>query len=428
LKLIYVVIDGMGDLPIEELENKTPLEAAETPNMDSLAKVGKTGLMYSVKKGIAPESDVAVLSILGYDPFKYKAHRGPLEAYGADLTMADGDLALRCNFATLGDGKRIIDRRAGRDVATEEAARLSDAINEKVKFESHPAELKFKNTTGHRAVLVIRSEQTPLSGAITNTDPAYSRVQGLGVAVTKAEMILNECKPLDETEEATVSAKLVNEFVQRSHDVLEVHEVNKRRVREGKLSANLILTRDAGSSLPKLPGIGDKYNASFACLADMPIERGIAKAANMKLIEIPPPTSDIKEDCALRVGKLLDHLSSFDCFYIHIKGPDEPGHDGKPHLKKQLIAGIDQFFFGLLLPKMDLESCVICITADHSTPCKLKAHSDDPVPLLIAGNKIKGDKVQRFSERDCKGGSLGILRRGVDLMPELMSFRAGEKV
>ncbi len=422
MKLIYVVIDGMGDRPIKELGNKTPLEAAETPNMDSLAERGETGLMYSVRKGIAPESDVAVLSILGYDPFKYEARRGPLEAYGAGLTMRDGDLALRCNFATLGEGKRIVDRRAGRDVTTEEAATLSEIINEKVKLESHPANFEFKNTTGHRAALVIRSERGPLSGEITNTDPAYSRVEGLGVAETEVEMVLKECKPLNETREARISAGLVNEFVRKSHAVLEEHEINKRRTKEGKLSANLILTRDAGSSLPKLFRMDEKYHVSFACLADMPVERGIAKAANLKLIDIPPPTGNIRKDCTLRVKKLLDHLHSFDCFYIHIKGPDEPGHDGKPHLKKQLIAGVDEFFLGNLLPRIDLESCIICVTADHSTPCELKAHSDDPVPLLITGNKIRGDDVKKFSEKDCERGSLGILKRGTELMPKLMDF------
>ncbi len=422
LKLIYVVIDGMGDLPIKEFGNKTPLEEAETPNMDSLVERGKTGLMYPVKKGIAPESDVAVLSILGYNPFKYKARRGPLEAYGADLTIADGDLALRCNFATLGEGRKIVDRRAGRDITTEEATKLSEAINKNVKLESHPADFEFKNTTIHRAVLIIRSEITPLSGEITNTDPAYIRVEGLGVARPEVRMILDDCKPLDETKEAKISARLVNEFVRNSHTVLEDHEMNKKRVKEGKLSVNLILTRDAGSSLPKLFKIDNKYDVSFACLADMPIERGIAKAANLKLIDLAPPTGNMRKDYTLRVKTLLDHLPSFDCFYIHIKGPDEPGHDGKPHLKKQLIAGVDEFFFGKLLPEINLESSIICVTADHSTPCRLRTHSDDPVPLLITGNKIESDDVKRFSEKDCKRGSLGILEQGTELMPKLMCF------
>ena len=145
MKLIYVAIDGMGDLPNKTLDNKTPLEAAETPNMDALAAGGKTGLMYTVKKGVAPESDVAVISLLGYDPFKCSTGRGVIEVAGAGLKMKDGDLALRCNFATLGQGKTILDRRVARSLSTEEATELSKAANEQVKLESYPASFEFKN-------------------------------------------------------------------------------------------------------------------------------------------------------------------------------------------------------------------------------------------------------------------------------------------
>ncbi|MFW6117423.1 MAG: phosphoglycerate mutase, partial [Thermoproteota archaeon] len=179
-KLIYIIIDGLGDLPIEELGNRTPLEAAETPYMDLLAKNGRTGLMYTVKKGFAPESDVAAISVLGYDPFEYGTGRGVFEALGAGLSMEDGNLALRCNFATLGDGKEIIDRRVGRDLTSQEAEELSKAINQKVKLDSYPAEFEFKSTIDYRAALVIKSRNMPLSSKITNTDPAYTRADHLG--------------------------------------------------------------------------------------------------------------------------------------------------------------------------------------------------------------------------------------------------------
>jgi len=427
LKLIYVVIDGMGDLPIEELGNKTPLEAAETPSMDFLAKRGKTGLMYTVRKDIAPESDVAAISILGYDPFKYSTGRGIFEAVGADVPVKDGDLALRCNFATLGREKEIIDRRAGRSLTNEEAVELSKAVNEKVKLESYPAGFEFKNTIGHRAVLVIRSKEKPLSSRITNTDPAYSRIEELGVAKTEIEMVLKKCEPMDETEEAKISAKLVNEFVEKSHTVLDEHEINKRRVTEGKLKANVILTRDAGHLLPKFFNINERYGARFVSLTDMPVEKGISKLAGMQITVLPAPSHDLKKDCVLRVEKLLELLPSYDCFYIHIKGPDEPSHDGKFDLKTHLISIIDKYFFGALLNRIELENSIICVTADHSTPCKLKAHSDDPVPLLIAGNKIKGDRLLRFSEKECKKGSLGILEQGIELMPKLVGFLKDDK-
>ncbi len=420
MKLIYVVIDGMGDLPIEELGNKTPLEAADTPNMDFLAKTGKTGLMYTVGKGIAPESDVAVVSILGYNPFQYEVSRGVLEALGANLPMKNGDLALRCNFATLGVGNKIIDRRVGRSLTTEEATELANVINERIELDFDQTSFQFKNTTGHRGALVIRSSDRQLSANITNTDPAYTRIKGIGVAEPEAEMILKKCEPLETTEEAKFSANLVNEFTEKSIEVLDEHEINKKRVKEGKLKANVILLRDAGHQMPKFPPLNQQYGYNFVCLADMPVERGIAKLTGMNVVDLPPPSKSLEKDCKLRVEKLLETLPLFDCFYIHIKGPDEPGHDGNFTRKTQLIATMDRHFIGNMLQKIELEDHVICVTADHSTPCKLKAHSDDPVPLLIAGNTIEGDKVQKFSENHCKKGELGTLLHGTELMPKLI--------
>jgi len=422
LKLIYVVIDGLGDLPIKELGDETPLGFAETPNLDSLASKGRLGLMYTVGKGIAPESDIAVISILGYDPFKYHVGRGPIEAYGAGLSMKDGDLALRCNFATLGPDKKIVDRRVGRTLTTEEASKLSEAINQEVKLESFPAEFEFKNTLGHRAVLVIKSKDLPLSAEITNTDPAYERVKGLGIAKPEFEMVLKECMPLEDTEEARRAAQLVNEFTEKSHEVLDRHEVNKRREAEGELKANVILSRDAGDEIPRFFNINEHYGVRFACLADMPVERGISRIAGMHLIDIPPPTKDMKADSDLRIRRLMEIYPSFDCFYIHIKGPDEPGHDGDFKRKAKIISEIDKFFFGELLSRIDLKETLICVTADHSTPCSLKGHSDDPVPLLIAGGNIKPDGITKFSEKTCKNGSLGLLKHGTELIPMLMKI------
>jgi len=420
LKLIYVVIDGMADLPIPELGYKTPLEFADTPNMNYLATKGKLGLMYTVGRGIAPESDVAVISILGYDPYRYHVGRGPLEAYGAGLDMKNGDLALRCNFATMDEDKRLIDRRAGRDLSTEEATLLAEEVNRAVKLESHPAEFCFRNTLGHRGVLVIKSKKTHLSGKISNTDPAYERLSGLGVAKKEVEMVLAECLPMVDTKAAKISAQLVNEFTEKSHKVLEKHEVNLKRSVMGKMKANVILSRDAGDELPNFFNINEHYRVRFACLADMPVERGISRLAGMDLVELPPPSSDVEADMKLRVDNLLNLLPSYDCFYIHLKGPDEPGHDGDFQRKIQVIAGIDAHFFGRILPRIDLKETLMCVTADHSTPCSLKSHSDDPVPLLIAGDKIRPDGLKEFSERSCREGSLGTLAHGTDLMPMLM--------
>jgi 2,3-bisphosphoglycerate-independent phosphoglycerate mutase len=378
--------------------------------------------MYAVRKGIAPESDVGVISILGYDPFKYSTGRGILEAVGAGLSVKNGDLALRCNFATMGLANKIIDRRAGRNLTTKEAQLLADNINEKVKLDSYPATFEFKSTTGHRAVLVVKRKGNPLSSKITNTDPAYTRVEGLGVAASEPTMTLKQCEPMDSGEEAKAAATLVNEFTRKSYTLLNRHEINKKRAAEGKLKANLVLSRDAGHLLPDFYSINHRYRLHFACLADMPVERGIAKLAGMHLVDLPPPSKDLKSDCMFRVKKLLDLLPRYDCFYIHIKGPDEPGHDGNFKLKTQLIEEIDKYFFGKLLPKVNLNNHIVCITADHSTPCKLKNHSDDPVPVLVAGDRIKGDEATKFSEKECKKGSLRLLKHGTLLMPRLMRF------
>jgi 2,3-bisphosphoglycerate-independent phosphoglycerate mutase len=422
LKLIYIAIDGMGDLPIAELGNKTPLEAAKTPNMDFLAKNGKTGLMYTVRKGVAPESDVAVISLLGYDPFKYSTGRGIIEAVGAGIDIVDGDLALRCNFATLGKGKEIIDRRVKRTLTTEEATELSAAVNENVKLESCPATFEFRNTLGHRAVLVFRSKGKCLSGKITNSDPAYSYVNGIGVATPHVEMVLKKSEPLDDTEEARNSAALVNEFIEKAHKLWENHAVNKKRAAEGKLKANCVLTRDAGSQLPKFFNINERYNVNFAALADMHAERGIAHLAGMQATLLPPPSGDLEKDCTVRVKKLLDILPSYDCFYIHLKGPDEPGHDGNCHLKTEIIAAIDKHFFGPLLQKISLKDHMFCVTCDHATPCALKVHSDTPVPVLISGGKVTDENIGQFSEKNCENGSLGTLDHAYELMPKLMEL------
>ena len=423
MKLLFVAIDGMGDLPLEALGNKTPLEAAETPNLDSLAKTGKTGLMYSVKKGVAPESDVAVISLLGYDPFKYSTGRGVIEVAGAGLKMKDGDLALRCNFATLGKGKNILDRRVGRSLTTEEATELANAVNKELQLTSYPATFEFKNTLGHRAILLIRSKDKPLSSNITNSDPAYIIINGIGVAQTKVDMLLKTSEPMDKTKAAEVSAGLVNEFIKKSHEIWENHPINQKRAKQGKLKANVIITRDAGHLLPKFFNINTHYNVDFACLADMQTESGIAQLAGMESTLLPPPTGNLQADMDYRVNALLKAMPKHDCFYIHLKGPDEPGHDGNCKLKTQIISSIDKYFFGPLLKQISLKDTLICITSDHATPCALKVHSDTPVPVLISGGKVVGEgRTIKFSEKECAKGCMGTIERGCELMPKLMTL------
>lgn len=419
-KLLYIILDGLGDRPIKELANKTPLEAARTPNIDRLAEVGKQGIVYTVGEKIAPESDIAVISILGYDAHKYYTGRGPLESYAAGLRLEDGDLAYRVNFATCKVGSNeLLDRRVGRNLSTEEATALTKEINENVKLTSCPAHFVFKNTVGHRGVLVIYREGGGLSADVTNTDPAYERRGVFGVAKEEFENMALECLPLNNTKEAKEAAQLTNEFVVKSRAILEASEINKNRLSKKRLQANIILARDAGDGLPKFPPINELYKLKFGCFVEMPVERGIALLTGMDVIELPPPKGNLENDYALRAEKVVSSMEDYDGLYIHIKGPDEPSHDGDFAGKMKSIELIDKAFFGNILPKIDLKETVIAVTSDHSTPCQLKAHSDDPVPLLVAGGGITSDGLKSFCEKIAKKGSLGKLT-GPQIMPLLV--------
>ncbi len=425
-KILYVVLDGLGDTPIKALGNKTPLEAAFTPNMDKLAQAGKSGVMYTVAKGIAPESDIAVISLLGYDAHKYYTGRGPLESFAEGLKVEDGNVAFRVNFATVADdGKTIQDRRVGRNLSTEEAAALSKEINSKVTLTN--ATFEFKNTIGHRGILVIRGMHQQLSAWITNTDPAYDREGVFGVAKEKFDLLVAQAVPMpgyERDKAALEAAGLINEFTRKSHQVLQQAAVNKKRVADGKVPANVILARDAGDHLPQFPPMRELYGVSFGSFVEMPVEKGIALLTGLDVVEVPPQTGHWDVDYAVWAKIALQRIAGFDGLYIHIKGPDEPGHDGDFKRKKDIIEAIDKHFFGKLLPHLKLKDTIIVVTADHSTPCMLKSHSADPVPLLLCGGSVTPDGTMSFSERAAAEGSLGEIL-GKDLMGLIIKTAKG---
>jgi len=422
-KIFYIVLDGLGDLPIEELGDKTPLEAAKTPNLDKLAKKAKLGQVFPVEKGIAPESDIAVISLLGYDAHKYYTGRGPLESFAEGLTVNDGDLAFRVNFATVGaDKKSIKDRRVGRGLTTEEATALCKEVNSKITLST--ATFEFKNTIGHRGVLVFHGMRARLSGWVTNTDPAYDREGVFGVAKEKFEKVIQESKPMpqyQDSPEAIEAAKLINEFTQKAIDVLNASPINKKRIAEGKLPANLILSRDAGDHLPKFPPMKDAYGLSFGSFVEMPVEKGIALLTGMQVVDVPSRTGHPDVDYGIWAKIALEKINEFDGLYIHIKGPDEPAHDGDFNNKKQSIEDIDKFFFANLIPKINLDDFIVTVTADHSTVCKVRAHTADPVPILFCGGKISPDGKSAFSEAQARTGSIGEIL-GRDIMGMLVKF------
>ena len=422
-KILYIVLDGLADLPVKELGNKTPLEAAVTVNMDRLAQRGKTGLVYPVAKGIAPESDIAVISLLGYDAHKYYTGRGPLESFAEGLAVNDGDVALRVNFATVADdGRSIKDRRVGRNLTTEEATALAKEINSKVTLSS--ATFEFKNTIGHRGVLVIRGVRSKLSGWITNTDPAYGREGSFGVAKESFENFVAQSAPMpgyENSPSVKEAALLLNEFTQKSHKVLNESFLNKKRLSEGKFPANIILSRDAGDHLPKFSPFASEFNLKFGSFVQMPVEKGIALLTGLEIIDVPESTGHLDVDYPIWAKVALESVKKYDGIYIHIKGPDEPAHDGDFKLKKDIIEAIDKYFFANLLPALDIANIIIAVTADHSTVCAIKAHSADPVPLLVSGGNIKPDGSMSFSEKTAKLGSVGEIL-GRDIMPLLIKL------
>lgn len=405
MKKLLVVLDGLGDLPCKALNGKTPLEAARTPALDSLAKKARTGML-RIAGGVAPESDVGVFSVLGYDPFKYHVGRGALEAYGINAGFKNGMLALRANFATV-QGTKIVDRRVGRSLNSADAKALEKELNDKVRLTN--ASLVFRATLGHRGVLLIKSREK-LSQKISNTDPAYELRKGLGSAKSVFEMRVQKSRPLERGAAAARSARLVNEFTEKAHAVLEKSKVNAKRRKRGLLPANELLLRDAETRIRKPPNLHAKEK--WAVLADMPLEVGIGGLVGMKVIHAPPPTFTAS-DYTERARKTLALLQEFDGVYVHIKGPDLFGHDGDAKGKKKSIEDIDRFFFKPLLKKLDLSNTRVAVTADHSTPCELKAHSNDPVPFLVAGANISEKGVKKFGETEC-------LKKGVKPGPWLM--------
>ncbi len=415
-RLLYVCLDGLADDPIPELDGRTPLEAADTPFLDGLAARGATGTVVTVGEGIAPESDIAVFAILGYDPAGEHPGRGVVEAVGAGMELRDGDLAYRVNFAT-GEGRRIVDRRVGRDLSSAEARDLAAEVNRRLSIPGATFELRA--TVEHRGALVIRSSEGPLSANVTNTDPAYRKEGSLGVALEAFEPEVARCEPLDGSAEARRAAGLTNAFVEGAARVLETSEVNARRRRAGKLPANLLLTRDGGDHLPRLQPIRERFGPSWACFVEMPVERGIARLLGMEAVDVPRLAS--AEDHAGWARLAAEALEGFDALYVHLKGPDVPAHDGRARDKRDLVSLIDRAFFGEVLPLLDPARTIVAVTADHGTSCLRRAHTADPVPLLVSGGPVRPDGTEAFGERWAAGGALGRLR-GVDVLPRLAAL------
>ncbi len=402
-KLLMIILDGASGLPAKSLGKKTPLEAARTPNLDKIASISKAGLMYVIGKGIAPQSDAAAYALLGYDPFKIPA-RGVTEALGAGLDFKNGELALRCNFAYVEDGKIVKVRISNLHHFT--GKRIEKLINENVNLD---VPFTFKFTIGYRGVLILHGKN--LSSDVSNTHPGYvrERIGGELMSVAKhlsKSLEIKEARPLIKDPAAEYSAELINDFSNQARKVLE-----KACIKDPKGNPiNYILCRDAGNYLPALESFYDKYRLFFGLIAEMPVELGIARL--LKLEVIKPKKS--YEQMAKQVLKEIEGLSGL---YVHIKGPDKYGHLGDAVGKKKAIEKIDNEFMSILLKEYNPKKHVLCVTCDHSTPAVYGSHSSHPVPLLITSNEP--DNISRFTEKECAKGSIKDLL-GKELMSRLI--------
>ena len=260
-RIVYVLLDGVGDLPCPLLKGLTPLQAASTPALDALAKRGCMGQVTTVGPDIAPQSDIAVFNMLGYD-FKEEAYvgRGVIELIGSGIDFRTGDLALRGNFATIDGSNRIVDRRAGRNISEEEAKSICESLSSRVRFNDPNVSLVIKPTIGHRVVIRFRHNVQALSDQVSNTDPAYDKVSGIGVArLSSFQDTIGESVPEEDTIASKRSAQLINDFSNQAINILKSDSVNKQRYKDKKKLINCVLLRDAGNRIPKLVPIGIKY-------------------------------------------------------------------------------------------------------------------------------------------------------------------------
>ena len=416
MAIVLVVLDGAADRASPELGGMTPLQYADMPRLKAIARGAAKGMMYTVGKGIAPESDAAIFSILGYKVSDYTG-RGPLEAFGAGLDVGDGTLGVRCNFATIGKDREIIDRRAGR-ISTNDAGLLEEDIR-KIDLGIDGVGFDFVSTTGHRGACVFRSESRSFSHMVSNADIGYVKKGTISVAVGDGLGRLPEVVPLDKSKEAEFTAYVLNTFISRAIEALSGSKVNVRRRREGAYEANALLMRDAGVGLPRVEGFRKRFGKSAAFIAEMAVEKGISRLIGMDPIEIPE-INERSERYKAMAKEVNSNIGRYDFIYVHIKGPDEPGHDGDAQLKARILEEIDTNFFGML----EMGGIRLCVTADHATPCAMKSHSDDPVPVMLTGNKVLQGEPEEFDERIGERGSLGFIE-GVELINTIIGREYG---
>jgi 2,3-bisphosphoglycerate-independent phosphoglycerate mutase len=375
-KLLLVVIDGLGGLPIQ---GKTELEAAKHPNLDRLTSKAICGLIDPISYGITPGSGPSHLALFGYDPFRYEIGRGVMEALGIGLKLAKDDLTARGNFAKADKKGVIVDRRAGR-IATEKNQEICRFLQNEIK-EIDGVQTSIYPGKEHRFVILFRGKE--LRDDLTDADPQKDGLEEKGTEGLSPEAIK--------------TAEIVNHYLRRATEVLKPFH-----------PANTILLRGF-SKIPGIPTMVEQFKLRPSAIATYPMYRGLARLVGMEPLE----TGETYRD---EVETLKSHFHRYDFFYLHFKKTDSAGEDGDFKRKMRAIEEIDRFLPTILKLNPD----VLVITGDHSTPALLKSHSWHPNPILLYSKYIRPDGIRRFTERHCQKGQLGRFP-AVEILPLMLA-------
>ena len=383
MKYLLVLGDGMADEPLAGLGGMTPLEYADTPNMDRIAREGACGMLRTIPEGFEPGSDIANLSVLGYDPGRYYTGRGPLEAMSMGIPLRDDDVAYRCNISTVVNGK-MLDFSAGH-ISTRESRDLLEALAKKVP------DVFLKEGVSYRNLLVINK------GNGSDTTPPHDIVgQEVGPYLPSGE-----------------DADILRHCIEESMKVFSGHPVNKARISTGKTPATQIWPWSGGKR-PALPLFHDKYGKTGGMISAVDLLNGIARCAGMEVITVPGATGYLDTDYNAKARYAIDALEHLDFLYLHVEAPDEAGHLGSVEEKVRAIERVDEML-GIIMEEF---SGVIAVLPDHPTPIRLKTHTRDPVPFAVRG--LKTDSTKRYSEQAVQSGIYGTID-AIDFLSLLFS-------
>jgi 2,3-bisphosphoglycerate-independent phosphoglycerate mutase len=389
MKYLLIVGDGMADYPVPELDNKTPLQAANKPNMDMIAAKGCSGLLKTVPEGLTPGSGTAIISVLGYDPTRYYTGRGPFEAAARNIKLDENDVAYRCNLITEKDG--ILVDYSANHITNSESAELIDSVKESLE---NRGEVEFFTGLGYRHFLILRNY---LHKEIIECTPPHD---ARGVEISK---VLPQAK----TEETKSTVDLLNRLILDSKKVLENHPVNVARKKVGKRPGNMIWPWGGGRK-PVMPTFKEKYGVDAAVISAVDLVKGIGVYAGMKIVDVPGATGLYDTNYEGKAEYALKALENSDMVFVHVEAPDEAGHCRDYELKVKTIEDLDKRLLGRLLDGLK-EECVIAVLPDHPTPIKIGTHTKDPVPFAIYSPSIKADGAKQFDEYSAKKGEYGLI-------------------